>query len=130
MIDIYNNKDIKLNVMFDFDTLRSEFIKCVTDKSHIYMIENYLKTYDMRYRKDVPFKLFPRQKDLCNLLGNANNVVTTKPRQAGITTTTAAFIACTMALAAPESPETVLVIGNKLDLSEQMVTKVRDFLKE
>ncbi len=116
--------------MIDFDHLRQEFIKCVTDKSRIYMIESYLKTYDMRYRKDVPFKLFPRQKDLCHLLGSANNVVTTKPRQAGITTTTAAFIACTMALASPESPENVLVIGNKLDLSEQMVTKVRDFLNQ
>ena len=116
--------------MVDYDELRREFIKCVSDKSRIYMIENYLKTYDMRYRKEVPFKLFPRQKDLCKLLGNEKNVITTKPRQAGITTTTAAFIACTMALASEESPETVLVIGNKLDLSEQMVTKVRDFLNQ
>lgn len=116
--------------MVDFDEIRKEFVKCVTDKTHIYMIENYLKTYDNQQKKEVPFKLFPRQKDLCALLGDANNVVTTKPRQAGITTTVGAFIACTLALASPDSPETVLVIGNTLDLAQQMVSKIRTFLNQ
>lgn len=114
--------------MIDFDLLRDEYIKCYQDKSRIYMITNYLKTYDATRRREVPFQLFPRQQDLCNILGNANNVVTTKPRQAGITTTTGAFIACEMCLADPEMPQTVLVIGNTLDLAQQMVTKIREFL--
>lgn len=92
------------------------------------MIQNYLKTYDATQRKEVPFQLFPRQQDLCVTLGNANNVVTTKPRQAGITTTTGAFIACEMCLADKESPLTMLCIGNTLDLAQQMLTKVRDFV--
>ena len=92
------------------------------------MIQNYLKTYDATQRKMVQFNLFPRQQDLCITLGDANNVVTTKPRQAGITTTAGAFISCEMCLADPESPQVVLVIGNTLDLAQQMVAKIREFL--
>lgn len=115
-------------MIIDYDYLAEEFTKCYKDKSRIYMIQNYLKTYDATQRKEVPFKLFPRQQDLCVTLGNANNVVTTKPRQAGITTTTGAFIACEMCLADKESPLTMLCIGNTLDLAQQMLTKVRDFV--
>lgn len=114
--------------MIDFDKLRDEYSKCYNDKSRIYMISHYLKTYDATRKKEVPFKLFPRQQDLCKTFGNCNNVVTTKPRQAGITTTAGAFIACEICLSDPETPQTVLVIGNTLDLAQQMVTKIREFL--
>jgi hypothetical protein len=117
-------------MIIDYDYLASEFAKCYRDKSRIYMIQNYLKTFDNTQRKEVPFQLFPRQQDLCNALGNANNVVTTKPRQAGITTTSGAFIACEMCLADKESPQTVLAIGNTLDLAQQMLFKIRDFLMQ
>lgn len=117
-------------MIIDYDYLASEFAKCYKDKSRIYMIQNYLKTFDNTRKKDVPFKLFPRQQDLCRALGNANNVVTTKPRQAGITTTSGAFIACEMCLADKESPQTVLTIGNTLDLAQQMLFKIRDFLMQ
>ena len=70
--------------MVDFDSLREEYSKCFNDKSRVYMIKNYLKTYDATQQKDVPFNLFPRQIDMCQTLGNANNVVTTKSRQVGI----------------------------------------------
>jgi hypothetical protein len=115
-------------MVLDFDYMASEFAKCYKDKSRIYMIQNFLKTFDNTQRKEVPFKLFPRQQDLCMALGNANNVVTTKPRQAGITTTSGAFIACEMCLADKESPQTVLAIGNTLDLAQQMLFKIRDFI--
>lgn len=114
--------------MINYDYLQEEYTKCFLDKSRIYMIQNYLKTYDATQRKMVQFSLFPRQQDLCITLGDANNVVTTKPRQAGITTTAGAFISCEMCLADPESPQVVLVIGNTLDLAQQMVAKIREFL--
>ena len=117
-------------MIIDYDYLASEFAKCYKDKSRIYMIQNYLKTFDNTRKKDVPFQLFPRQQDLCRALGNANNVVTTKPRQAGITTTSGAFIACEMCLADKESPQTVLAIGNTLDLAQQMLFKIRDVLMQ
>ncbi len=115
-------------MIIDYDYLASEYAKCWKDKSRIYMIQNYLKTYDATQFKEVQFKLFPRQQDLCRTLGNANNVVTTKPRQAGITTTAGAFIACEMVLASKDSPQTVLAIGNTLDLAQQLLEKIRDFL--
>ena len=48
----------------------------------------------------------------------------------GITTVTSAWAAAQMVFAAHESPETVLCIGNKLDLANQLVTKIRDFLTQ
>ena len=115
-------------MIIDYDYLAKEYTKCYKDKSRIYMITHYLKTFDNTKKKDVPFILFPRQQDLCKALGNANNVVTSKPRQAGITTTSGAFIACEMILTDKNSPQTVLAIGNTLDLAQQMLFKIRDFL--
>lgn len=92
------------------------------------MIENYLKTYDATQGKEVNFKLYPRQIKLCEAFSGGHNVVCTKPRQAGITTTASAFIACEMCLADKEMPQTVLCIGNTMDLSKQFLFKVRDFL--
>lgn len=114
--------------MIDYQYISEEYIKCFSDKSRIYMIEHYLKTYDATQRKEVPYNLFPRQKILCQTMGNANNVVLTKPRQAGCTTTAGGFISCEIVLADKESPQTVLVIGNTLDLAQQMLFKIRDFL--
>ena len=115
-------------MIIDYDYLASEYTKCYRDKSRVYMIQHFLKTYDNTKKKDVQFNLFPRQQDLCRVLGDANNVVTTKPRQAGITTTAGAFISCEMVLADKDSPQTVLAIGNTLDLAQQMLFKIRDFL--
>lgn len=114
--------------MVDFDKLREIYAKSYIDKSRIYMITHFLKTYDATKKKEVPFILFPKQEELCRTLGAANNVVTTKPRQAGITTTFSAFISCEIILADAESPLTILCIGNTLDLAQQMLFKIRDFL--
>lgn len=119
---------IRLERMVDYNYLSEEYIKCYQDTSRIYMITHFLKTYDATKSREVLFELFPRQKEMCHMLGNAVNMVFTKPRQAGITTTCAGFISCEMCLADPDSPQTVLVIGNTLDIAQQMLTKIRDFL--
>lgn len=116
--------------MIDFSNLMLEYTKCYKDKSRIYMIQNYLKTFDNTQRREVPYKLFPRQQDLCRALGSGTNVVCQKPRQAGITSTSGAFISCEMVLADKDSPQTVLVIGNTLDLAQQMLFKIRDYLMQ
>lgn len=116
-------------MVIDYDYLVTEFAKCFKDRSRIYMIQSYLKTFDNTQKRDVPFKLFPKQQDLCRALGSDNsNVITSKARQMGITTTSAAFIACEMCLAEKDSPQTVLAIGNTLDLAQQMLFKIRNFL--
>lgn len=113
--------------MFDANKIQEEYAKCYSDKSRIYLIQNYLTTYDATQSKDVPFHLFPRQQDLCRTLGEANNVVTTKPRQAGITTTCGAFLSGEILFAEKNAPITILCIGNTLDLAQQMLNKIRDF---
>ena len=126
-------------MIIDYEYLRNEYAKCYSDKSRIYMIKHYLKTYDNGKRKDVPFELFPRQEELCCALGKMDKygkplqsadtgIVTLKYRQAGITSTVGAFISCEMCLASKDSPQTTLVIGNTLDLAQLMLFKIRDYL--
>lgn len=114
--------------MIDLAQISEEYVKCLSDKSRIYMIENYLKTFDMRKSKEVPFLLFPRQKDLICDIRDYQRVITLKPRQAGITTTVAAFITCQIVLANPDSPETVLIVGRDLKLSQNLLEKIEHFL--
>ena len=109
---------------------KEEYIKCYKDKSRQYFIENYLSTYNATERKEVPFKLFPRQIELIKAFGQYNNIITIKPRQSGITTVTSAFIAAQIVFASPNSPETVLCIGNKLDISQQLLEKMAEFLEQ
>lgn len=114
--------------MIDLQEISQEYVKCVSDTSRIYMIENYLKTFDMRFGKEVPFKLFPRQKDLISDFKTYKRSICLKPRQAGITTCAAALITCEMALADPESPITVLIVGRDLKLSQNLLSKIDGFL--
>ncbi|MDE5830175.1 MAG: terminase family protein, partial [Clostridia bacterium] len=107
-----------------------EFIKCAQDKSRIYFIENYLSTFNADERKHVPFNLFPRQKVYLNTIVNSSNVVTVKHRQCGITTVSSGWITGQLVFASQKSPETVLCIGNKKDISEQLVEKIGNFLDQ
>lgn len=114
--------------MVDIAKISEEYIKCVSDTTRIYMIEHYLKTFDMRFNKEVPFMLFPRQKDLISDFKTYKRTICLKPRQAGITTSAAALMACEIALADPASPETVLIVGRDLKLSENLLQKIDAFL--
>ena len=109
---------------------KEEYIKCYKDKTRQYFIENYLSTYNAIERKEVPFKLFPRQIELIKSFSKFNNIITIKPRQSGITTVCSAYIAAQLVFASPSSPETVLCIGNKLDISQQLLEKIADFLEQ
>lgn len=107
-----------------------EYLKCYKDKTRQYFIENYLSTYNASERKEVAFRLFPRQIELVRSLTKYNNIVTIKPRQSGITTVTSAWVAGQIVFASPKSPETVLCIGNKLDISQQLLENVGNFLEQ
>ena len=117
--------------MLDIQQLSEEYVKCYSDKSRIYMITHYLKTYDGTQGKEVPFNLFPRQQILCQTLGCMDgSVATTKYRQAGISTVGAGFIACESCLADEGSPKNTLIIGNTLKIAQQMFTKIYEFLMQ
>ena len=116
--------------MDSIDVRHKEFIKCWKDKTRKYFIENYLSTFDADERKDVPFKLFPRQYEFLKSLVEKQNTIAVKHRQAGITTVSSAWVTAQLVFANPSSPETVLCIGNKLDISEQLINKIDIFLQQ
>lgn len=103
-----------------------EYAKCL--RSPIYAIETYLETFDKTQEGFVPFKLFPRQKEIIYAYEKHRFNLVTKPRQAGVTTTTAAFMAIKVVFANPRNPEAVLIIANKQELAFEFLAKVKDFL--
>ena len=94
-----------------------EFVKCCNDRTRKYFIEHYLYTFNADERKEVPFRLFPRQVELLKSFVDNSNTIAIKHRQAGITTVASAWITGQCVFASKQSPETVLCIGNKLDIS-------------
>ena len=94
------------------------------------MIENYFKTYDATTRKEMPFKLFPRQKAFLKALAEKNEIIAVKHRQAGITTISAAWMACQCALAQPNEQECIVLIANQLAMAEEYLAKVLYFLDQ
>lgn len=91
---ITNDNQIKVVSELTFKEQEDQIIKCITDP--IYFIETYLKIFDQTQGKNgmiVPFKLFDLQKYLikCYLENDFN--IANKYRQAGISTTTCAFLA-------------------------------------
>lgn len=105
-----------------------EYAKCIQDP--IYAIESYLETFDKTQEGFVPFNLFPRQKQIVKAFeANRYNLVT-KPRQAGISTTTQAYMAVKAGFADPDNPEVILVIANKLKLSMKFLKGIKDYLKQ
>lgn len=96
-------------------------------KNPVYAIESYLETEDRTQGGFVPFKLFPRQQELVNAYNTHDHNIVMKPRQAGISTTTAAFIAILTALASNKSTQKILIAANKQETAKEFLKKIRDF---
>lgn len=107
-----------------------EYVKCWKDKTRKYFIENYLTTFNAVDGKEEAFKLFPRQIKFIDSLVNHQNTIAIKPRQAGITTVSSAWITGQLLFSDKTAPETVLCIGNKLDISQQLIDKIGKFLDQ
>ena len=104
------------------------FARCLGDP--IYAIETFLKTYDLTQEGYVPFKLFHKQKEIIKSYEDYYRNIVTKPRQAGVSTTTAAYIAVKIAFGAPNNPWKVLVLANKQTLAQEFLKKIKDFLDQ
>ena len=115
-------------MIINMQEMATDYAKSYADKTRIYFIEKYLSTFNASAGKLMPFLIFPRQKAFLKSLAENKASIAIKHRQAGITTVTSAWAAAQMVFALPESPETILCIGNKLDLSQQLIIKIRDFL--
>jgi hypothetical protein len=105
-----------------------EIAKCMKDP--IYAIGTYLETEDRTQGGFVPFKLFPRQIELVNGYMKYQHNIVMKPRQAGISTTTAAFAAILTALASKKAPEKILIAANKQETAKEFLKKIRDFTSQ
>jgi hypothetical protein len=105
-----------------------EYAKCLEDP--IYGIESYLETFDKTQEGFVQFKLFPKQKEIIQDYENHRFNLVTKPRQAGISTTTQAYMAIKIGLADKKNPETILVIANKLKLAQKFLRGIKDFVSQ
>lgn len=105
-----------------------EYGKCLA--SPIYAIETYLETFDKTQEGFVPFKLFPRQKEIIHAYESHRFNIVTKPRQAGVSTTTAAYLAIKVAFADKDNPEKILIIANKQELAFEFLAKIKDFLSQ
>lgn len=116
--------------MISYEQMQLEYAKSYMDKSRIYFIEKFFSTFNATEGKNVAFKLFPRQKIFLKNIANNNNNIAIKHRQCGITTVSSAYSAAQCVFALPDSPETILCIGNKLDLAQQLIIKIRDFLTQ
>lgn len=117
-------------MIIDANEMAAEYIKSYQDKSRIYFIEKYLSTFNAAVGKKTPFICFPRQKVFLRTLAKVRNIVSIKPRQCGITTLTSAWATAQCVFAPEDAPETILCVGNKLDLANQLITKIRDFLTQ
>ena len=96
-----------------------EYAKCLDNP--IYAIETYLQTFDKTQEGFVPFKLFVRQKEIVRAYEKHRFNLVTKPRQAGISTTTQGYCAIKIGFADPNNPETIIVIANKLTLAKKFL---------
>ncbi len=96
----------------------------------IYAIETFLKTFDLTQKGNVPFELYYKQKEIIKSYEKHNRNIVTKPRQAGVSTTTAAYIAVKCAFGDPDNPHKVLILANKQTLAQEFLKKVKDFLDQ
>jgi hypothetical protein len=116
--------------MIDLEEIQKSYAKSFMDKSRVWFIEHYFSTFNADVRQSTPFLLFPRQKLFLKTVSENSNTIAIKHRQCGITTISSAWIAAQFVFASKDSPERVLAIANKLDLSVQIVDKIRDFLNQ
>lgn len=105
-----------------------EYTQCFMNPA--YAIETYLETFDKTQEGYVPFKLFPRQIEIIKAYEKYRFNLVTKPRQAGVSTTTAAYMAIKIGWADVDNPEAILIIANKQELAFEFLAKIKDFLRQ
>jgi len=106
-----NNGDVKPASKLTIQEQEEEIIKCATDP--IYLIETYFTILDLTQNGGtiIPFKLFEFQKQLINEYRNNDFNIVSKYRQAGISTTTMAYVAWYICF---NPNKTVAIVANLL----------------
>jgi len=114
--------------MLTTQEILQEYAKTLVNPT--YGIETYLETFDLTQKSFVPFKLFVRQKEIIKAYEDHMFNLVTKPRQAGISTTTQAYCAIKAAFASEDNPETIIVIANKLNLAKKFTKGIKDYISQ
>ncbi len=112
--------------MLSTNEILKEYGKCIIDPG--YGIETYLETFDKTQEGFVPFKLFKKQKEIVNAYQKHRFNLVAKPRQAGVSTTTAAFAAIKAATADANNPEAILILANRREMAQEFLGKIKDFI--
>jgi hypothetical protein len=106
----------------------AEYVKCASNP--IYFIETYLTIFDQTQGTSgliVPFKLFDFQKELVNAYMDNRFVIANKYRQAGISTTTCAFIAWYVMF---NRNRQVAIVADKLETArDELMNDVVEFIE-
>jgi hypothetical protein len=111
-----------------YNEQEDEIVKCASNP--IYFIETYLTIFDQTQGKGgmiVPFKLFEFQKDLIEVYMREQFVVANKYRQAGVSTTTCAFIAWYVMF---NRNRQVAIVADRLETArDELMSDVVDFIE-
>lgn len=110
----------------DKGELYREYAKCLTDP--VYFVETYLSTKTTDGY--VPFKLFERQKETLRSYQNHRFTIILKPRQAGISVTTAAYITWKAVFASKENPEMIYIISKRLEHAVKFMNDIKRFMSQ
>ena len=126
-IIITKSGEVKKASELSYGEQEDEIIRCATNP--IYFIETYLTIFDQTKGKGgmiVPFKLFPMQKDLIQRYLENRFVVANKYRQAGISTTTCAYIAWYVMF---NKNRQVAIVADKLETArDEIMSDVVEFI--
>lgn len=114
--------------MLTHTEILKEYAACLMDPK--YAITSYLRTFDKTQEGFVDYKLFPKQAEIVDAYEKYRHNLVTKPRQAGISTTTQAYMAVKCAFADIENPELIVVVANKLKLAKKFTKGIRDFIMQ
>lgn len=118
--------EVKKDTELDKDEKTAEFYRCAIDP--IYFIETYLTIFDQTQNAIVPFKLFDFQKELIEAYRTNRFNVANKYRQAGVSTTTCAYI-CWYVMFTENAK--VAVVANKLETArDELMSDIIDFINQ
>lgn len=127
-IIITKSGEVKRADELTLDEQMEEYVRCANNP--IYFIETYLTIFDQTKKNGsgeiVPFKLFEFQKQLIkSYLSNKQNIAN-KYRQAGVSTTTCAYIAWYILF---NENRTVAVIADKLETArDELLYDIIEFV--
>lgn len=123
-----DGEEVKLATELTKDEQKQEYVRCALDP--IYFIETYLTVFDQTRGEQgeiVPFKLFPFQKKLIESFQTFKQNIANKYRQAGVSTTTCAYIAWYVTF---NKNRTAAIVANKLDTArDELMADVTGFIE-